>query len=78
MIIGCVTIVKSAWKHESGYRVGDFIDFKSNVYVLREGYIYQNDKKVARVIDTEFRLVGNHKLIIQSITTNELGVYTAN
>jgi hypothetical protein len=77
----CVSVENNIWKHEAGYRIGDFIDFKKDGQhsLDYEGYIYSNNKKVARLAETNYGLAGNHKIIIECLEDSEKrGVYTIN
>jgi hypothetical protein len=72
----CIS-VNNNWKYESGYHIGDFLEFKSEIHETDENnFILINNKKVARIIEVKFGIAGNHKMIIESIVTKERGVYT--
>ena len=69
---GCLKAKNWEWKQESGYGIGDFIDFNAGYYKIdEEGCIYANNQKVAKVIEVSYGIAGTHKMVIKSVTTKK-------
>jgi hypothetical protein len=74
---GCIKAENWEWKQESGFSIGDFIDFNAGYYKIDEDdYVYIKNRKAAKVVELTFEIAGNHKMIIESLPGKKKGIYT--
>ena len=69
-------IKKYNWLYGEGYYIGDWIDFKTNLYQINKDTIYKNKQAVAFVYATKIRLLhADNLMVIQSLDKKEKGIY---
>ena len=66
------------WKYSEGFNIGDIIDFNSNLNKVGNDTIYRNGVPLARFLEVENRFFSGDKVLyIQSLTSDEAGVYVS-
>lgn len=66
------------WKYSEGFHIGDLMDPKDDLLEIKDDTIFSNDFPVARFLEIENRFFSGDKVLyIQSLTSDEAGVYVS-
>lgn len=66
------------WKYSEGFHIGDAMDPKDDILEVKNDTLFRNHFPIARFLKLENRILSGDKVLyIQSLTSDEVGVYVS-
>lgn len=76
IFLGCLQEKPEGFfKYYNGYYIGDYLETSSNVTLITNDTVFISERPVAKFIKIENRFNGDKFLVIESLETNERGMY---